>query len=230
MDNINDIGLSGDNSKKEQQYNLGNANNNVNKKLNYKKLNEIEYNHNYGNSELNLGNNKNINIRSNSHTNNEYNKYNIKPIVLKTEKFQQGNNNYNLYKNNNHTIKFNNIIKNNNYTINKNKINVLKKNDNNYPNLNNITLSKLKQTKKSDEVKIKNPMPTLGHIHTKHIEENNFVKQRRFITNDNIKRKTNLSEHKKLSNGNYRIELTLANKNYAIGNKLNNLYNKNADI
>ena len=234
INNNNDIGLSGDSSKKEKYF-LASPNIDVNKKMNYKKLNEIEYNHNYGNSDLNIVNNKNSNIRSNSHNNSDYNKYNIKPIVLKTEKFQQGNNNYNLYQNN-QTIKFNNIIKNNNNVITNNKLNIINNNkdNNNFMNVNNITLSKLKKAKKSDEIKIKKPMPTLGHLYfdksNKFIEENNFVKQRRFITNDNIKRKSNLSEHKKLSTGNYKIELNLSNRNNTGIAKINNLYNKNGDI
>ena len=76
-------------------------------------------------------------------------------------------------------------------------------------------------------------MPTLGQLHLEKINKNeeNFIKQRRFITNDNVKRKSNLSENKKLSNGNYKIELNLSNKNNTgIGNKSNNLYNKNGDI
>ena len=78
-------------------------------------------------------------------------------------------------------------------------------------------------------------MPTLGQLHidktNKLIEENNFVKQRRFITNDNVKRKSNLSEHKKLGNGSYKIELNLSNKNNTgIGNKINGLFGKNGEI
>ena len=232
IDNTNDIGIIGDNSKKEKFFFVS-PNSNISKKINYKKLNEIEYNFNFGNIDKN---NKNNNIRSNSHNNNDYNKYNIKPIVLKTEKYQPENNNYNLYQNN-HTIKFNNIIKTNNYG-NTNKLNIINNindNNNNYSNLKNISLSKNKKAKKIDELKIKKPMPTLGHLYidknNKFIDENNFVKQRRFITNDNIKRKSNLSEHKKISNGNYKIELNLSNKNNTgIGNKINNLYYKNGDI
>ena len=79
-------------------------------------------------------------------------------------------------------------------------------------------------------------MPTLtSHMHVNKNnnlnEENTLGKQRRFITNDNVKRKTNLSEHKKLGNGSYKIELNLSNKNNTgIENKLNNLYNNNREI
>ena len=229
VDNTNDMDLIGDNTKKEK-YVLGTPNNII-KKINYKKINEAEYFYNYGNGSnlINLGNN---NIRSNSHTNNDYNKYNIKPIILKTDKYQEGNN-YNFYQNN-HNIKFNNIIKKNNYGILNNKLNN-NINNNNFTNLKNITLTRLKKAKRTDEIKVKRPMPTLGQLYldknNKLSEENNFSKQRRFITNDNVKRKSNLSEHKKLSSGNYKIELNLSNKNNpGIGNKINNLYNKNGDI
>ena len=231
IDNTNDIGNFVDNSKKEKFY-LGSPNN-MNKKINYKKLNEVEYNNNYGNNDINKDKNtNNNNLRSNSHCNNDFNKYNIKPIILRPEKYQQGNNNnYNYYKKN-HNIKFNNIIKTNNYGIINNKINNIT-DANNLINLKNITLTKLKKEKKNDEIKIKKPMPTLGQLHLEKINKNeeNFIKQRRFITNDNVKRKSNLSENKKLSNGNYKIELNLSNKNNTgIGNKSNNLYNKNGDI
>ena len=54
------------------------------------------------------------------------------------------------------------------------------------------------------------------------------MKKKRFITNDNPKRKSNLSETKKLANGSYKNELNLLNKNNSgIRNKINNLYNKN---
>ena len=46
---------------------------------NYKKINEAEYIHNYGNSDSNLAKN---NIRSNSNTNSNTDKYNIKPIII----------------------------------------------------------------------------------------------------------------------------------------------------
>ena len=229
----NDMGLLTDNSKKEKYY-LASPNNNLNKKINYKKINEAEYMNTYGNNNTNLGNNNINNIRSNSHTNKDINKHNIKPIILKTDKYQQGNNNYNYYQNN-HNIKFNNILKTNNYGIMNNKINNFTENNYNLINLKNITLTKLKKTKRNDEIKIKKPMPTLGYLHmdknNKMIDENNFVKQRRFATNNNVKRKQNLSEHKKLGNGSYKIELNLSNKNNTgIGNKLNNLYIKNGDI
>ena len=231
FDNNNEIGLYADNSKKEKYY-LVSPNNNINKKINYKKLNESEYMQNFGNTDLNIGKSaNNNNLRSNSHNNNEFNKYNIKPIILK-----QGNN-YNLY-HKSHNIKFNNIIKTNNYGIMNNKINYINNliDPNNIVSLKNITLSKLKKAKRGDEVKIKRTMPTLGQMqidkNNKFTEENNFLKQRRFVTNDNVKRKANLSEHKKLNNGSYKIELNLSNKNNTgIGNKMNNLYiNKNGDI
>ena len=46
-------------------------------------------------------------------------------------------------------------------------------------------------------------MPTLtgnlgGDKNKKIFEENNYMKQRRFITNDNVGRRTNLSEHNKI--------------------------------
>ena len=228
IDNTNDIGNLADNSKKGKFY-LGSPNN-MNKKINYKKLNEVEYMNNFGNNDTNIGkNSNNNNLRSNSHCNNDLKKYNIKPIMLRPEK--HGNNNYNFYKKN-HNIKFNNIIKTNNCGIINNKLNNIT-DANNLINLKNITLTKLKKEKKSDEIKIKKPMPTLGQLHLDKINKNedNFVKQRRFITNDNVKRKSNLSENKKLSNSNFKIELNLSNKNNTgIGNKSNNLYNKNGDI
>ena len=228
IDNTNDIGNLADNSKKGKFY-LGSPNN-MNKKINYKKLNEVEYMNNFGNNDTNIGkNSNNNNLRSNSHCNNDLKKYNIKPIMLRPEK--HGNNNYNFYKKN-HNIKFNNIIKTNNCGIINNKLNNIT-DANNLINLKNITLTKLKKEKKNDEIKIKKPMPTLGQLHLDKINKNedNFVKQRRFITNDNVKRKSNLSENKKLSNSNFKIELNLSNKNNTgIGNKLNNLYNKNGDI
>ncbi len=81
-------------------------------------------------------------------------------------------------------------------------------------NLKNIKLKKLK----TDEIKIRKPMPTLtGKLtlgkNNKIFEENNFVKQRRFITNDNVGRRSNLSEHKKFLNGSNKIELSLTKKN-----------------
>ena len=233
IDNTNDKGLMTDSLKKEKIY-LGSPNNtNINKKINYKKLNEEQYNQNYGNT-------NNNNIRSNSHNNNDFKNYNIKPIILKNGIYQQGNN-YNLYQKN-HNIKFNNIIKNNNYGIINNKFNNMTNmnniiDNNNIVYLKNITLTKLKKPKKNDEVKIKKPMPTLGHLqldkyNNKLNEENNFIKQRRFITNDNVKRKYNLSEHKILNNGNYKVGFNISNKNNntGTGKKINNLYNKNGDI
>jgi hypothetical protein len=231
-DSSNDIGINADNSKKEKNF-LGVNNNNINKKINYKKINEAEYIHNYGNSDSNLAKN---NIRSNSNTNSNTDKYNIKPIVLKTsDKFHQGNN-YNYYQNN-LNIKFNNIIKTNSYGIVINKINGLNNiTDNNIVCLKNITLTKLKKPQRTDEIKLKKRMPTLtSHMHlnkNNHLNEDNTLgKQRRFITNDNVKRKTNLSEHKKLGNGSYKVELNLSIKNNTgIENKLNNLYNNNREI
>ena len=230
IDNTNDKGLMIDSLKKEKIY-LGSPNNiNINKKINYKKLNEEQYNQNYGNT-------NNNNLRSNSHSNNDFKNYNIKPIILKNGLYQQGNN-YNLYQKN-HNIKFNNIIKNNNYGIINNKFNNMTNtnnitDNNNIVYLKNITLTKLKKPKKNDEVKIKKPMPTLGHLqldkyNNKCNEENNFIKQRRFITNDNVKRKYNLSEHKILNNGNYKVGFNISNKknNTGIGKKINNLYNTN---
>ena len=226
IDNINDINQMVDNSKKEK-YIVAAPNNNINKRINYIKLNEAQYMRNFSNNASDIGNNNYKNIRSNSNFNakNDFNKINIKPITLKNDKYQQGNNN--------HTIKFNNIIKANNYGLINSKLNNV--NDCNLVNLKNNTLTKLKKTKKGDEIKIKNPMPTLGQLHmdknNKLIEENNFVKQRRFITNDNVKRKANLSEHKKIGDGSYKIELNISNKNNTgIANKINGLFNKNGDI
>jgi hypothetical protein len=108
--------------------------------------------------------------------------------------------------------------------------------DNNIVCLKNITLTKLKKPQRTDEIKLKKRMPTLtSHMHlnkNNHLNEDNTLgKQRRFITNDNVKRKTNLSEHKKLGNGSYKVELNLSNKNNTgIENKLNNLYNNNREI
>ena len=230
----NDMGLLVDNSKKDKYY-LGSPNGG---RINYKKINEVEYKNNFGNNDNNVDNNKNI--RSNSHNNNDYNKINIKPIILKSDKNPKLNNNFKNCQSN-HNIKFNNIIKTNNYGIINNKqnftnnINNNNNNENNYLNLKNITLAKLK-AKKKEEIKIKKPMPTLGHLqmdknNNKLIEENNFLKQRRFATNDGLKRKSNLSEHKKLGGGNYKIELNVSNKNNSgKENKINNIYNKNADI
>ena len=231
IENLNDINTKIDNNKKEKymlaQPNNNNNNNNNNKKINYIKLNEAHYVRNIGNNENILGNNNNgKNIRSNSNCNAkiDYNKINIKPILFKNDKFQIGNNN--------HNIKFNNIIKTNNYGLINNKLNNIT--DVNLMSLKNNTLTKIKKTNKADEIKIRNPMPTLGQLHidktNKLIEENNFVKQRRFITNDNVKRKSNLSEHKKLGNGSYKIELNISNKNNTgIGNKINNLFSKKVE-
>ena len=222
IENMNDINPLIDNAKKDK-YIVGVTNNNINKRINYIKLNEAQHIRNNGNE---IGNNNFKNIRSNSNCNtkNEFNKINIKPITLKTDKYQQGNTS--------HTIKFNNIIKASNFGM-INKIN--NATESNLSNLRNNTLTKLKKAKKADEIKLKNPMPTLGQLHiektNKLIEENNFVKQRRFITNDNVKRKSNLSEHKKLGNGSYKIELNLSNKNNTgIGNKINGLFGKNGEI
>ena len=230
IDNTNDMGGVIGNISNNEKYILRSPNNNINKKINYKKLNEIEYTNNFGN---NGNNNINNNIRTSSHKKYDYNKLNIKPIVLKTDK---GNNNINYYQTN-HNIKFNNIIKKNNYGITHNKINDIKNmiENKNFYNLKNITLTKFKKGKKNDEIKIKKPMPTLGFLNVdkknKFLEENNFVKQKRFITNDNEKRKGNLSENKKLANGNYKIELNFSNRNTSgIRNKINSYYNKNRDI
>ena len=229
IDNSNDMGLMAESSRKEKYF-LGSSNNSINKRLNYKKLSEAEYMYNFGNNDNNIINNNTKNIRSNSHTNNDFHKFNIRPIILKSDLIQTGNNNYNFPQNNN-KIKFNNIIKANNYGIINNKLNNIT--DNNLMNLKNMTMTKLKKPKRNDE--IKRAMPTLGQIYidknNRLTEDNNFVKQRRFITNDNVKRRSNLSEHKKLGNGSYKIELNLSNKNNTgIENKLNNLYNKNGDI
>ena len=228
-DSSNELGIT-DNSKKEKYF-LGVNNNNINKKINYKKINEAEYIHNYGNSDSNLVKN---NIRSNSNTNSNPDKYNIRPIVLKTtDKFHQGNN-FNYYQNN-LNIKFNNIIKTNSYGLVINKINGLNNiTDNNIVSLKNITLTKLKKPQRTEEIKLKKRMPTLtSHMHVNKNnfnEDNNLGKQRRFITNDNVKRKTNLSEHKKLGNGSYKVELNLSNKNNTgFENKIN-LYNNNREI
>ena len=230
-DSSNDLGIITDNSKKEKYF-LGVSNNNTNKKINYKKINEAEYMHNYGSNDSNLGKN-NIRSSSNSYCNTD--KYNIRPIILKTsDKFHQANN-INYYQNN-LNIKFNNIIKTNSYGIVINKINGLNNiTDNNIVSLKNITLTKLKKPKRPDEIKLKKPMPTLtSNIHVNKNnnlnEDINFGKQRRFITNDNVKRKTNLSEHKKLGNGSYKVELNLSNKNNTgIKNKINNLYINNRE-
>ena len=231
IDNANDMGAIGDISNNGKYY-LKSPNNNINKKINYKKLNEIEYTNNFGNKGNNDTNKNNNNIRINSHNKYDYNKLNIKPIsVLKTDNYQQGNNNINYYQTS-HNIKFNNIIKKNNYKISdiKNMID-----NKNLFNFKNITMTKFKKSKKNDEVRIKKAMPTLGYLNVdklnKFIEENNIVKQKRFITNDNEKRKGNLSENKKLANGSYRIELNFSNRNTSgIRNKINSFYNKNTDI
>ena len=231
IDNTNDIGKFTDSIKKEKYYLIDNNNS----KLNYKKINEAEYKKNFEKNEK--FENKNNNIRSNSH-NNDKKIYNIKPINIKNDKLQQKNNYYNYNFNQNElNNKFNNIkniLKTNSYGIINNKIgspNIIV--DNNLMSLKNITLTKLKNQKKNDEIKIRKPMPSIGgqlHLNknNKIYEENNFVKQRRFITNDNVKRKSNLSEHKKLGNGSYKIELNLSNKNNTgIGSKLNNFFNNN---
>jgi hypothetical protein len=101
-----------------------NSNTNINKHITFKKLNEAEYNRAYGNKkgiEINVSNN----LGSNSHINQELNMHNIKPLVLKTDKFQQNENNinnkinittknigkYQINNTSNNGIKFNNIIK-----------------------------------------------------------------------------------------------------------------------
>ena len=115
--------------------------------------------------------------------------------------------------NNKNGIKFNNIIKLNGNGVNYNY--KLKNLQNINLNLKNIKLKKLK----TDEIKIRKPMPTLtGNLgiekNNKIFEENNFVRQRRFITNDNVGRRSNLSEHKKYGNGvNNKIELNIQKKN-----------------
>ena len=204
---------------------IPNVNNNafINKHITFKKLNEAEYNRTYGNKkgkEINLTNN----IKSSTHMNQDLNLLNMKPLVLKTDKFQQNNNN-NLNNNkinitsknfgpskmNSKGIKFNNIIKVNTFGINNYKVKNLQ---NMNINLKNIKLKKLK----TDEIKIRKPMPTLtGNVtlgkNNKFFEENNYVKQRRFVTNDNVGRRSNLSEHKKYGIGNNKMELSLTKKN-----------------
>ena len=221
IDNKNDIK---DISNKEKIIlAIPNFNNNlfINKHITFKKLNEAEYNRTYGNKkgrELSLTNN----IRNINQINQDLNLLNMKPLVLNTDKFQQQNNNLNNNINittknfgpskmNNKGIKFNNIIKVNTHGINNYKI---KNMQNVNINLKNIKLKKLK----NDEIKIRKPMPTLtGKVtmgqNNKIFEENNFTKQRRFITNDNVGRRSNLSEHKKLLNGSNKIELSLTKKN-----------------
>ena len=179
-DNSKDIGLIMDNSKKEK-YKKRSPNNTIVKKINFKKINEAEYNFKYGNSDL-----KNGNKRSNSNNNFNLDNYNMKPIILKTDKFKLHQNNSN--------IKFNNIIKNNIY-LNKNN----KKNIKDIFSFKNITLTKLKK-QKNDEIKLKKPMTTLSNQlnvnnNNNLIENINFGKQKRFITNDNSKRKVILKEY-----------------------------------
>ena len=182
-------------------------------------MNEADYNRIYGNKKV-LDINISNNIRTNNHNNQDINLHNIKPLVLKKDRInQQGNNNINIntknlvgYKNsNNKGIKFNGII----------KLNTLRLNNYNYKlqnlnvNLKNIKLKKLK----TDDIKIRNPMPTLtGNIsdvkNNKIFEENNnLAKQRRFVTNDNVGRRSNLSEHKKYGNGSNKLELNINKKN-----------------
>ena len=193
----------------------------INKQLNLKKLNEEEYNMAYGNKkgrEINLINNIRNN-NNNNHINQDLNILNMKPLVLKTDKFQQqNNNNINITSKNfgtsklgNKGIKFNNIIKINTFGINNYKVKNLQ---NININLKNIKLKKLKP----DEIKIRKPMPTLtGNVtlakKNKIFEENNFVKQRRFITNDDVGRRSNMSEHRKNLNTNNKMELNLIKKN-----------------
>ena len=202
-----------------------NNNININKHITFKKLNEAEYNRAFGGNSKGLDINTTNNIINNNHINQDINMHNIKPLILKTDKFQQQGNNINnniniknknitAHNMNNKGIKFNNIINVNTHGINnlnyklKNlqKLNI---------NLKNIKLKKLKP----DEIKIRKPMPTLtGNVsvgkNNKIFEENNFVRQRRFITNDNVGRRSNLSEHKKYGSGNNnKIELGLTKKN-----------------
>ena len=176
-----DIGLIDDKSKKEKKI-ISSPNNTIVKKINFKKINEAEYNFKYGNNDLKIENNK----RSNSNSNFNIDKYNIKPIILKTDKLKLHQNNSN--------IKFNNIIKNNIYLTKNNN-----KNIKDIFSFKNITITKLKK-QRNDEIKLKKPMPTLSNqlIVNKNnnlIEDINFGKQRRFITNDNSKRKVILKEH-----------------------------------
>ena len=174
----------------------------------------------YGNKkgrEINLINNIRNN-NNNNHINQDLNILNMKPLVLKTDKFQQQNNNINITSKNfgtskigNKGIKFNNIIKINTFGINNYKVKNLQ---NININLKNIKLKKLKP----DEIKIRKPMPTLtGNVtlakKNKIFEENNFVKQRRFITNDDVGRRSNMSEHRKNLNTNNKMELNLIKKN-----------------
>ena len=179
-DNSKDIGLISDKSKKEK-YAIRSPNNTIVKKINFEKINGTEYNFKYGNSDL-----KNGNKRSNSNNNFNIDKYNIKPIILKIDKSKLHQNNSN--------IKFNNIIKNNIY-LTKNK----KKNIKDIFSFKNITLIKLKK-QKNDEIKLKKTTPTLSsqlnvNKNNNLIEDINFGKQRKFITNDNSKRKVILKEN-----------------------------------
>ena len=205
-----------------------NNNININKHITFKKLNEAEYNRAYGGNTKGIDINLSNNLKNNNHMNQDINMHNMKPLVLKTDKFQQQGNNINNINNNiniknknitghkmnNKGIKFNNIIKVNTYGIN--NFNYKIKNLQNLNiNLKNIKLKKLK----TDEIKIRKPMPTLtGNVsvgkNNKIFEENNYVRQRRFITNDNVGRRSNLNEHKKYgSSNNNKIELGLTKKN-----------------
>jgi hypothetical protein len=141
-DNSKDFGLIVDQSTKEKV--IRSPNNTIVKRINFKKINEAEYNFKYGNSDLKNRNNK----RSNSNNNFNLDKYNIKPIILNTDKLRLHQNNSN--------IKFNNIIKKNIY-LNKNN----KKNIKDIFNFKNITITKLKK-QKNDEIKLIKPMPTLS--------------------------------------------------------------------
>ena len=179
-DNSKDIGLISDKSKKEK-YAIRSPNNTIVKKINFDKINGTEYNFKYGNSDL-----KNGNKRSNSNNNFNIDKYNIKPIILKIDKSKLHQNNSN--------IKFNNIIKNNIYLTKNNK-----KNIKDIFSFKNITLIKLKK-QKNDEIKLKKTTPTLSsqlnvNKNNNLIEDINFGKQRKFITNDNSKRKVILKEN-----------------------------------
>ena len=246
--NIKPILMEGKNDKEKIILAVPNFNNNINinKHITFKKMNEAEYNRAFGNKkgiEINLSNN----LRNNNHINQDLNMHNIKPLVLKTDKFQQNDNNninnkinittknigkYKLNNTNSNGIKFNNIIKLNTHGIGANYNYKLKNLQNMNINLKNIKLKKIK----TDDIKIRKPMPTLtGNLgienNNKILEENNYMKQRRFVTNDNVGRRSNLSEHKKYQNGiNNKMELSLTKKNTSEFDKilmLNNIKNTN---
>ena len=240
--------MEGKNDKEKIILAVPNFNNNINinKHITFKKMNEAEYNRAFGNKkgiEINLSNN----LRNNNHINQDLNMHNIKPLVLNTDKFQQNDNNninnkinittknigkYKLNNTNSNGIKFNNIIKLNTHGIGANYNYKLKNLQNMNINLKNIQLKKIK----TDDIKIRKPMPTLtGNLgienNNKILEENNYMKQRRFVTNDNVGRRSNLSEHKKYQNGvNNKMELSLTKKNTSEFDKilmLNNIKNTN---